>query len=177
MGTTMGVIFDYIAFPAKMKLEAVIDEYKAKVPAGFTIRQLQKSDFHNGYLKLLEQLTTVGNVTENQFIETVDQMEAQKKVCIVMVDDSKQIKAIGSVIIECKLIHDCQSVGHIEDIVVDDSCRGMGLGKIIIEQLVEICRAMNCYKTVLTCAEKNVGFYEKCGFERKSINMAIYFDH
>jgi ribosomal protein S18 acetylase RimI-like enzyme len=151
---------------------AAIDN--SKVPEGFTIRTLQESDYHSGYLKLLEQLTTVGEVTEHQFKETVKQMEAQNKICIVMLRDEK-IKAIGSVLIESKLIHQCQKVGHIEDIVVDEDCRGLGLGKVIIDQLVEISKSMGCYKTVLTCAEKNTGFYEKCGFEKKSINMAIYF--
>jgi glucosamine-phosphate N-acetyltransferase len=157
------------AFPS-MRLEPV-----DTVPGGFKIRLLEAKDYDSGYLKLLEQLTVVGSISESQFTNTLEAMKSQNKICIVMCKED-EVKAIGSVMIESKLIHHCQKVGHIEDIVVDESCRGLGLGKVIIDQLVHISKSMGCYKTVLTCAEKNIGFYQKCGFEQKSVNMAIYFE-
>ena len=36
---------------------------------------------------------------------------------------------------------------------------------------------LGCYKLILDCSESNVKFYEKCGFKRKEIQMARYFEH
>ncbi|KAL2911616.1 Glucosamine-phosphate N-acetyltransferase-like protein [Polyrhizophydium stewartii] len=52
-----------------------------------------------------------------------------------------------------------------------------GTGRIvgIIKQLVHIGKTKGAYKVVLTCSQKNVGFYEKCGLEAKGASMAVYF--
>ncbi len=73
------------------------------------------------------------------------------------------------------------------DIVVDSTYRGKNLGKryhhsdticnSIIEQLKHIGQQKGCYKVLLACLEKNVGFYEKCGLQRKEVSMAYYFQH
>lgn len=44
----------------------------------------------------------------------------------------------------------------------------------IIEDLRRIGEAAGCYKVILDCSEKNVGFYERCGFKRKEVCMAWY---
>ena len=46
----------------------------------------------------------------------------------------------------------------------------------IIEQLKVIAQAHKCYKVILDCNEKNQGFYEKLGFKKKEIQMAVYFE-
>ncbi|KAK3242814.1 Glucosamine-phosphate N-acetyltransferase-like protein [Cymbomonas tetramitiformis] len=66
-------------------------------------------------------------------------------------------------------------VGHIEDIVVKSTCRGKNLGRMIIAELKKIASDAGCYKVILDCDEKNVEFYEKCGYERKAVQMATYF--
>jgi len=44
----------------------------------------------------------------------------------------------------------------------------------VIEQLKHIGFAQGCYKIILDCNDKNVGFYQKCGFKQKEIQMALY---
>jgi glucosamine-phosphate N-acetyltransferase len=44
----------------------------------------------------------------------------------------------------------------------------------IIEELMKLGKAAGCYKVILDCSEKNVGFYKKCGFEQKEVCMAWY---
>lgn len=41
----------------------------------------------------------------------------------------------------------------------------------IISALVEEARRQKCYKVILDCAEHNVEFYAKSGFERKEVQM------
>lgn len=73
-------------------------------------------------------------------------------------------------------IHQCSSVGHLEDIAVAKSQQGKGLGKKIILALDDIAKSLGCYKTILDCGETNVPFYEKCGFRKKEWQMAHYFE-
>lgn len=114
--------------------------------------------------------------------------------------------------------------GHVEDVVVDSSTRGTGLGKLMVNRLTDMAIASGCYKIILNCAaackaapqapcqlrrlglrctssvvglpmangashapstdcvlvtgaQKNIGFYEKCGYVVKEVSMAKYLDH
>lgn len=90
--------------------------------------------------------------------------------------DAKKVVASGTVLVESKFIRGGGKVGHIEDIVVDKSQRGKNLGKKVIEALTALAKRAGCYKTILCCDEKNVGFYEKCGYKKKEVEMVHYFD-
>ena len=62
-------------------------------------------------------------------------------------------------------------VGHIEDVVTSNSARRIGVGRAIIERLLEISDSHDCYKTVLDCKDHNTGFYEACGFVKAGVAM------
>ncbi|RKO94881.1 hypothetical protein CAUPRSCDRAFT_1903, partial [Caulochytrium protostelioides] len=88
----------------------------------------------------------------------------------------RHIVAAGTIFVERKFVHANGLVGHIEDIVSHREARGLHLGQSIIEQLKHIGAQTGCYKVILDCSEKNVPFYEKCGFTRKEVEMAWYID-
>jgi len=33
-----------------------------------------------------------------------------------------------------------------------------------------------CYKVILDCEERNAGFYAKCGYARRGVQFARYFE-
>jgi len=70
-----------------------------------------------------------------------------------------------------KLIRSGNRIAVIEDVAVDKSAKGMGIGSMMIEFLKDLAVEKNCYKTILNCSKKNVGFYEKLGFYKKEIQM------
>ena len=72
-----------------------------------------------------------------------------------------------------KLIHGGSHVGLIEDVCVSNIYAGKGLGKQIIDVLAEVAKEEKCYKVILNCSEDNVGFYKKCGFEQKEVQMRL----
>jgi glucosamine-phosphate N-acetyltransferase len=45
----------------------------------------------------------------------------------------------------------------------------------IVEKLKALAREQRCYKAILNCSERNAPFYEKCGFQKKEVQMAHYF--
>lgn len=97
---------------------------------------------------------------------------------IIVIQDLSTGKIVGSgsIFLERKFIHDCGLVGHIEDIVTDESVRGKGLGKLIINTLIDFAKKNGAYKVLLSSLEKNVPFYEKCGLSPKSVSLALYLD-
>ena len=48
------------------------------------------------------------------------------------------------------------------------------MGLRIINCLTALAWPNNCYKVILDCAEHNVKFYQKCGYEYKGAQMAKY---
>ena len=87
-----------------------------------------------------------------------------------------RVCAAGTLVIEPKFIHEAGLAGHIEDVVVDAGLRRRGLGKLVVEKLQRIAREHGCYKVIVDCSEDNVPFYTSCGFKRKEVCMALYFD-
>ena len=49
-------------------------------------------------------------------------------------------------LVERKLIRNAGCAGHVEDVVVDASARGRGVGKALLDALVAKARALGCYK-------------------------------
>ncbi|KAJ3694665.1 hypothetical protein LUZ60_000042 [Juncus effusus] len=144
----------------------------------FIIRRLELSDHSKGFIELLRQLSTCPSLSESEFQARFAELAALGEdhyICVIEHPTLCHIIATGCLFIEKKFLRNCSAVGHIEDIVVDESARGARLGQRIVRHLVDRAREMGCYKVILDCEREKRGFYEKCGFEEKNVQMAIYF--
>jgi glucosamine-phosphate N-acetyltransferase len=155
-------------------------EVKAALPEGYTLRALRKSDFNSGFLDCLRVLTTVGDITEADFVKQYDDMAAAGSYYIIIIEDTSRkespVVGTGALITERKFIHSLGAVGHIEDIPVAKDQQGKKLGLRIIQALDHIAEQVGCYKSILDCSEANEGFYVKCGFRRAGLQMAHYYE-
>lgn len=145
-----------------------------------SIRILKKEDFNEKYLALLEQLTQVdkNKILKNDFEKYVDSQNDEWRTFIYEIKTDNDIYIPSgsiTVFIEKKIIHGLGKVGHIEDVVCDKNIRGKGIGKKLIDFATNYCYKHGCYKVILDCADHNIGFYEKCGYQHKGSEMAIYF--
>ena len=84
---------------------------------------------------------------------------------------SGRVVGVASMIILNKLIRSGNRVGLIEDVAVSNSSGSRGIGRKLIEKLQQVGIEKKCYKVILNCAEDVVGFYEKCGFYQKEVQM------
>lgn len=91
------------------------------------VRQLETADFDKGFLGLLGQLTSVGTVTKENFLERLVDIRAGPEYVFV-VEENGKIVATGTLLVERKFARGCGLCGHIEDIVVDAGQRGRGMG-------------------------------------------------
>lgn len=166
------------------------------------IRKLNIND-KNQYLALLAQLTTVGNISDAKWFLLFRKMEELKNIevyVLVAVQDKEKsasskscdpgtdeaadeadpnnhneeiILAAATLLTEQKFIHEGAVVAHIEDVVVAEKARGLGLGKLIVEHLIEKAKEAGAYKVILDTAEDTVGFYSKMGFQKHEVQMRL----
>ena len=141
-----------------------------------TYRLLQSSDFNKGFLELLGQLTTVGDISKEAFIKRLAEISKNSLHKIFVLERDNKIISCATLIVENKFIHSCGRVGHVEDVVVHSGYRSMQLGKIMINYLSKEAEKMGCYKIILDCADKNIEFYKKCLYEYKGAHMARYLN-
>jgi len=123
----------------------------AALPEGYTIRPLRRSDYHNGYLDVLRVLTTVGDISLEQWNERYDWMAARNDeyFLLVICDAAGRVVGTGSLIVERKFIHSLGLVGHIEDIAVEKGQQGKKLGLRIIQALDYVAEKIGCYKVCI----------------------------
>lgn len=162
------LLFDQTLIPSAV--------YEA-LPVGYSIRPIMSSDYERGVLDVLKVLTTVGEISKETFAEQYNYWHKHNDeyFVVVITDDYDQVVAVGSIMVERKLIHQCGKVGHIEDIAVLRSQQGKKLGLRLIHALTDIGHSQGAYKVILDCSEHNVPFYEKCGYARAGVQMSLKF--
>ncbi|KFD47987.1 acetyltransferase, GNAT family [Trichuris suis] len=126
-----------------------------------------------GYLELLSQLTEIGNVSFDSFVEQFRLIQNRTdSYYIVVVEDTtkKIIVATCSLVLEHKFIHSCGARGRLEDLVVLREYRSRQLGKLLLESLRQLAKHLRCYKVSLECKDELVPYYEQFGFQKEEGN-------
>ncbi|XP_046971124.1 probable glucosamine 6-phosphate N-acetyltransferase [Vanessa cardui] len=131
------------------------------------VRPLQRADYNKGFLQLLSQLTSTGNISRKQFDERFTQMKSSGGYYVTVIEDKRISKIIGAatLTIEQKFIHNCSVRGRLEDVVVNDTYRGKQLGKLIVVTVSLLAEELGCYKMSLDCKDKLIKFYESLGYK------------
>lgn len=65
---------------------------------------------------------------------------------------------------------------YIDDLCVDETKRGMHIGKTLYQAVLEFARSQGCYNVTLnvwSCNENAMKFYEKCGLKPQKIGMEV----
>jgi len=118
--------------------------------------------FDRNIMNYIRLKTIFENLPENHFIK-------------FYLDKENNIIGAITLIIEQKIIHNGQCVGHIEDFVVLEKEQKKGVGSLLLNHVVQIAEQNNCYKVILDCHPLLENYYIKKGFSRKGNNMGLYF--
>ena len=145
----------------------------------YNIRPLISSDYINNYLSILEQDFSISptTISHSEFTNFINYLHDYHQVFVIEHNTYNNTNIVGSVtiFIETKIIHNFGKVAHVEDVIVDNTCRGRGLGKMLVNKCIDYAKIQNCYKIILNCSVENIPFYETCGFVKKENEMALYF--
>jgi len=72
-------------------------------------------------------------------------------------------------------LHD-RPYAFVEDLFVDPSQRGRGLGNILMFRLMQLARTLCCYKIVANCKDERPeaqALYDKLGFKRHGVEFRL----
>ncbi len=95
--------------------------------------------------------------------------------------ENKVVGYIFGVIIETKgstMLFDMKTI-HLEDVCIDETCRGMGIGSVLMEYVTEWAKSNGCNRMDLDVWEFNDGarrFYERYGFKTQKRRMDMWLD-
>ncbi|XP_017890703.1 probable glucosamine 6-phosphate N-acetyltransferase [Ceratina calcarata] len=150
----------------------VLDRLSLTSPEGLVIRPLKSGDYDRGFLQLLTQLTQVGNISREQFLNRFHMMRSTNSYYVIVVEDVSlgSIVATSMLVVEQKFVHNCALKGRLEDVVVDDKYRGKHLGKLVVKIATLLAHYLQCYKVSLDCKDHLIPFYESLGFIREPNN-------
>lgn len=140
---------------------------------GLTVRLMDATDLNRGFLESLRALKPI-ELSDQQAIEVYrDRLKSRIRTYVAIIDG--RIAGTASVFIEPKFINSGGVVGHIEDVAVHTDFQKHGVGRALVEHLLEVCREFRCYKVILDCAEGVIPFYERLGFRRWEQAMRLDF--
>ncbi|PWN30725.1 acyl-CoA N-acyltransferase [Jaminaea rosea] len=147
------------------------------LPEDLHLRPLAQDDYSRGHLDVLRVLTSAPDVGSSAWSERFDLMASHPDhyyPIVIVSKSTDRVVALGTLFVEFKFLRGNAKAGHIEDIAVSKEAQGKGLGKRVIEALTGVSEGLGCYKTFLDCSEENKGFYERCGYEFKGVQMSKY---
>ncbi len=111
---------------------------------------------------------------------------AEEAIWHVLMDDSRQHllvaevcgKVIGTltVIIIPNIGHGCRPWAAVENVIVDGTCRGLGVGTRLMAEATEFCRSLDCYKIVLSSnlvRQDAHRFYRRLGWQQSHIGFSL----
>lgn len=131
------------------------------------IRKLKESDIDLDFLNLVCQFRETNlTVWQARLI-----FRKYKPVIYGIFD--KTLIGIATLIIEHKFIRNGGVVGHIEDVIVDNRNRKLGVGSDLVKYLIEESRKAGAYKVILNCESSLERWYSKLGFENTDLGMRI----
>lgn len=138
----------------------------------FILRNIEYDDFNKGYMDLMYEFTNYNYpITKEEFVNFIDRYD-NYRIVVIYSEIEKRIIGAGTIIIVRK-IHN-NPIGQIEDVIISEKYRKNGLGKQIIEKLIDIGKnEFKCYKIILNCLEKNIKFYKNCGFFEIGVEMKL----
>lgn len=145
------------------------------------IREAQYDDIPR-LCELMEQLGT--SLPTRQQIERKFDYILDNDDYFVIVDEKNLSKLLGrkfpSILVGTATVYFEQRfsttknvAAHIENVVVDEDFRGLGIGSKLVQQAVNFAKGSGAYKIVLNCDRDKVEFYQKFGFKEHDVGMRI----
>lgn len=106
-------------------------------------------------------------------------IEDDSKPIFVAVDEEEEVLGYAFCVfqqhINNNILTDIKTL-YIDDLCVDEEKRGMHIGKLLYDFVVEYAKSESCYNLTLNVWSCNVSamkFYEKCGLVPQKVGMEV----
>lgn len=139
------------------------------------IERLGPKHFQGGFLEALSNLSEVGEISSEQFFsiyQEVYENPGHHKIFVAIANGTTNfVTGTITLLLERKFIHAGGLVAHIEDVATRRGWERHGIGRALVDYAVQEAKKAGCYKIILDCSNKNIPFYEKCGFRVSGLCM------
>lgn len=105
-----------------------------------------------------------------------DRIQAQEGHQVHVAELDGAVIGTFSLAILPALAHGGSNAAIVENVVVDSSCRGRGIGRTMMAHALDLARAAGCYKLALSSNNRRQEahrFYETLGFARHGVSFAL----
>jgi GNAT superfamily N-acetyltransferase len=105
-----------------------------------------------------------------------DEINRAGYVAVAMIDET--IVGTYSMYFCANLARAGRPFAVVENVIVASSARRQGVGRALMEHAQQCARARDCYKVMLATgvdSERNIAFYEACGFVGNKIGFQVRF--
>ena len=150
------------------------------------IRRAKTTDMA-GINKLLEQVLMVHHNGRPDLFKSGAKKYTDEELTLIIADDMKPIfvavdeqeKVMGYAFclfqqhLNNNILTDIKTL-YIDDLCVDESLRGMHIGRQLYDYVLSYAKEQGCYNLTLnvwSCNESAVKFYEKCGLVPQKVGM------
>lgn len=134
------------------------------------IRLLKEQDLNHGFIECLE---TLGHCqTKLSDMMHIYKQRKKHKIKTFVVEEGSKVIGTASLILEPKFRYK-EQCGHLEDVCVIPERQGTGVGKRLINHIIQYAKNKKCYKLILSSNEKNIVFYEKLGFKTHESHLRM----
>lgn len=153
------------------------------------IRQLELEDVNKGFEQVINQLNKSNNnkFNKNKCNEFIHKMiyELNNISKVYVMTNLNNIIGTATIFYQPKLHRLSENIEYaafIEDVVIDKSCRGLGLGNTFVKYLInkskfpdiELLNNYKIYKISLNCSDNLCKFYEKSDLIKSGAQMTKY---
>ena len=145
-------------------------------PNGVHTRPAEMSDQPRVF-DLIEQLT--GETVTSSWQTVFESHLRRERGAVVVAENDDGILGIATVSYNMTIRYGGEYC-ELEELIVDDSARGLNLGRILVQRTIDDARRRGCAEIglyLVPSTEGNRGFYEKLGFEVLGTEMRQNLDN
>lgn len=133
------------------------------------IREVLPEDMED-VISLLQSLSKFEPEIENSNQLAASFLTSNSQYACVALKD-KRVIGFASVFLLQRIRGGVSAI--IEDVIVGEDARHMGVGRLLISSLLGYASARKCFKVGLVTTEENIAFYETLGFRKDLQGMRL----
>jgi PhnO protein len=98
-----------------------------------------------------------------------------KQICYFVAEEEGRLIGFASVYFQ-RLLHHAAKIAELQELVVTNDSRGLGLGKQLLDKAAEKARLENCPQLEVSCGKKRIAshaFYESQGLTNNHYKFCL----
>lgn len=142
------------------------------------VRQALRADL-SSILQLYRELAgayNLDNCSAAKENDVWDILSKDPRQYLLVAENDGVIIGTLTVIVIPNIGHGCRPWAAVENVIVDETCRGMGVGNRLMAEATRLCREFGCYKIILSSnlvRRQAHAFYRRLGWRQSHIGFSV----